>query len=145
MTEDLSVLARQRAEDAALVEVLRLAWPNHVEPVAAADRIEQLGQDLAEACHARDGLLARLEALSPAVEVEGTGAVLGGDLDYWNERFGERVMCLSVPGKDEHGVQHITATFASGDSCRASSPSIDRAWQLLAGVADERRAEAGKP
>lgn len=76
MSEELSVLARQRAEDAALLEYLR-ALPvadrdgtsiNLLRHLAeAVDRIEQLGSDLAEACHARDRLERELaEALRGA-------------------------------------------------------------------------------
>ncbi len=63
MTEELSVLARQRAEDAALIADLRRQGPEFPDGDNAADRIEALSADLAEACHERDGLLARLEAL----------------------------------------------------------------------------------
>ena len=66
-----SVLAHQRAVDAVLCRKIRLIsdqcshlgnWEDLGHPaLEAATRIEQLNADLAEACHERDGLLARLE------------------------------------------------------------------------------------
>lgn len=57
----MSVLAAQRARDGILCERLIDLFPAHIVPKQIVERIEQLNVDLAEACHERDGLLARLE------------------------------------------------------------------------------------
>ncbi len=61
MTEILSVLAAQRAEDADLCEWLRERAIGDPLYGYVADRIEQLNQELREACHDRDRLQADLE------------------------------------------------------------------------------------
>lgn len=69
MSEELSILAKVRGEDAALCEMLRdtaskgpiMADDVNGTCLAAAARIEALSAMLAEACHERDGIEARLE------------------------------------------------------------------------------------
>lgn len=82
MTEPtLSVLARQRAEDAALCDELRAFWTevqpsgDYVHTIAKADitdraayRIKKLNDALAEACHDRDKAVAEVERLAAALK-----------------------------------------------------------------------------
>jgi len=76
MTQDQSVLAAQRAEDQALCDWLRFSDLEGADGVAT--RIEQLGQELCEACHDRDRFQADCERLSaelatrPRIAVSGT-------------------------------------------------------------------------
>lgn len=90
-TPELSVLAQQRAEDAALCERLR-SVVSEEDADLAAGRLAQRNTDLAEACHERDKAVAdserwrdtsaRLLAALKALNDHNSGQY-GSDCDEW--------------------------------------------------------------